>query len=195
MVAESIAPTYRPLAVMTLLAALTVIGTPAPAFGQGTATPARTLTELRSRVRPGDVVRIRSEAGEDLEASFVGIVEDRGVLVVDAAEIRLSLPARGIHEIYLRVPDPLRNGLLQGIGVGLATALLLTAVTSDDTNGRELLGFSLFTVPIGAGVGAGIDAMHHGQEFVFQQARPRSTSFGAVPVASGRWVFSLTVSW
>ncbi len=171
-----------------------------PAFGapQGpTRTPARDLSELRFLVRPGDTVFVTSESGDELKATVVGVVVDRDAFLVDVDGVRLELPASGIREIHLEVRDPLRNGVLIGAGIGLAATLLLVAISDDDTAGQEFLGFSLFTVPIGAGLGAAIDATHKGREPIYRTANDDGLQFlePLTGARTRRLEFSFTVVW
>lgn len=107
----------------------------------------------------------------------------------------------GHHDAESPTVERLRDGRRSddqrspGTGVGLAAALLLTATTSDDSNTRELLGFSLFLVPIGGGIGAGIDKLHDTRELVFRRDSGRGARWDAVPSKPVRWTLSLTVSW
>jgi hypothetical protein len=188
----------REVATAVISLALNLAASPAFAAPQGPPrTPARRLSELRFLVRRGDAVFITSASGDELKASVVGVDVDRDAFLVDVDEVRLELPASGIREIHLEVRDPLRNGVLIGAGIGLAATLLLVAISDDDTAGQEFLGFSLFTVPIGAGLGAAIDATHKGRELIY-----RPTNGGGLPFIeplagsrTRRLGFSITVVW
>ncbi len=166
-------PGSREVAAAVISVALNLAASPAFAAPQGpTRTPARDLSELRFLVRRGDTVFVTSESGDELKASFVGVVVDRDAFLVDVGEVRLQLPASGIREIQLEVRDSLRNGALIGAAHALAVTLLLLA-THDHTVGgafREFLGISLFTAPLGAGLGAAIDAGHKGLETIYRTA-------------------------
>ena len=148
-------------------------------------------------MKRGDTVFVTSKSGDELKANVVGVVVDRDAILVDVDEVRLELPASGIREIQLEVRDSLRNGALIGAAHALAVTLLLVAISKDDTAGREFLGFSLFTVPIGAGLGAAIDAAHKGREPIYRPAGGGGLPF-IEPLTGSRtrrWEFSITVVW
>ena len=188
----------REVATAVISLALNLAASPAFAAPQApTQTPARDLSELRILVRRGDTVFVTSESGDELKATVVGVVVDRDAFLVDVDGVRLELPASGIREIHLEVRDPLRNGVLIGAGIGLAATLLLVAISDDGTGGREALALSLFIVPIGAGLGAAIDAAHKGREPIYRPAGGGGLSF-IEPLTGSRtrrWEFSITVVW
>lgn len=142
---------------------------PARAVAQGAEpAPAIDLSEIRFRLRRGETVFVTSTGGLELRAELEAVVVERNVLLVDVDGVSLALPAGGVRTIHRQRRDSLKNGALIGAAHGLATALLLTAITSDDTNARELLGFSWILVPAGAGVGAAIDHAHKSRELVYR---------------------------
>ncbi len=194
-------PGSREVAAAVISVALNLAASPAFAAPQGpTRTPVRDLSDLRFLVRRGDTVFVTSESGDELKASFVGVVVDRDAFLVDVGEVRLQLPASGIREIQLEVRDSLRNGALIGAAHALAVTLLLVAIGHDHTVGRafrEFLGFSLFTVPLGAGLGAAIDAAHKGREPIYRPADGGGLPF-IEPLTGSRtrrWEFSITFVW
>jgi len=130
--------------------------------------PAIDLSELRFRLRRGETVFVTSTGGVELRARLEAVVVERDVLLVDVDAISLVLPASGIGTIHRQRRDSLKDGALIGAAQGLATALLLTAITSEASNARELLGYSWIIVPAGAGIGAAIDHAHKSRELVYQ---------------------------
>ena len=188
----------REVAAAVISLALILTTPPAFAAPQGpTRTPARDLSELRFLVRRGDTVFVTSESGDELKASVVGVVVDRDVFLVDVDEVRLELPASGIRKIQLEVRDPLRNGALIGAGLVLAAILLDVAIHDHDVVAREFLSSSLFIVPLGAGLGAAIDAAHKGREPIYRPGDDGSLPF-IKPLTGSRTrrlEFSITVVW
>ncbi len=188
----------REVLAVVISLALNLAASPAFAAPQRpTRTPARDLSELRFLVRHGDTVFVTSKSGDELKASVVGVVVDRDAILVDVDEVRLELPASGIREIQLEVRDSLRNGALIGAAHALAATLLLVAISDDGTGGREALALSLFIVPIGAGLGAAINAAHKGREPIYRPAGGSGLPF-IEPLTGSRtrpWEFSITVVW
>ena len=188
----------REVATALISLALNLAASSAFAAPQGPSrTPARDLSELRFLVRGGDTVFVTSTSGDELKANVMGVVVDRDAILVEVNEVRLELPANGIREIQLEVRDSLRNGALIGAAHALAATLLLVAISDDGTGGREFLAFSLFTVPIGAGLGAVIDAAHKGREPIYRPANGGGLPF-IEPLTGSRtrrWEFSITVAW
>ncbi len=188
----------REVAAAVISLALNLAASPAFAAPQGpTRTPVRDLSDLRFLVRRGDTVFVTSKSGDELKANVVGVVVDRDAVLVDVGEVRLQLPASGIREIQLEVRDSLRNGALIGAAHALAATLLLVAISDDDIVAREFLSFSLFIVPLGAGLGAAIDAAHKGREPIYRPGDDGSLPF-IEPLTGSRTrrlEFSITVVW
>jgi hypothetical protein len=181
-----------------IAAGCSVIAMPAGLAAQESGTaPAMTFAELQPRMRSGDTLWVTSTAGDELRARLESVDVTRDLLLVSVNGIPLDLPARGIRTIHVEQRDPLTNGALIGVAHGLGAALLLTAISKDDTAGRKLLGFSLLTVPLGAGLGAAIDSVHQSRQLAYRPDR-RASNAGPGLLRGGvarRLSFSLRFVW
>jgi len=171
---------------------------PAHAQGQGSSRdPHHDLSRIQGRLRTGDRLHVTSKTGEVLAVRLESVDVARDLLLVSLNGIPLDLPASGIRTIEVSRRDPLTNGAWIGAAHGLGITLLMVAISDDDTALREFVGFSLLTVPLGAGIGAAIDAAHWQRELVYRDGFPgvwgKSGSIQATP--AGRFAFSLRVVW
>jgi hypothetical protein len=177
----------RVAALAIVMIGLVVIA-PSRARAQGSATShQRDFARIQNRLRTGDRLLVTSKAGDVLAVRLESVDVARDLLLVSLNGIPLDLPAGGIRKIELSRRDPLTNGAWIGAAHALGVTLLLAAISDDAPAGGEFLAFSLLTVPLGAGIGAAIDATHWQREVVYRDGFPGVwRTPGAVQTVSGR---------
>jgi hypothetical protein len=135
---------------------------------------AGTFDQLRVLVKPGDTLIVTDETGARVRGKVSQL--SGTALVLDVSRALRRFQESDVDTIERRGPDSLKNGALIGlaIGGGLAAAAIAAAVSADDMQA----GWFLIAVPvyggIGAGIGAGMDALIEGHRVIY--ARLRSLS-------------------
>jgi hypothetical protein len=121
------------------------------------AAPAASFEELRSRLklRQGESVQITDENGAKFKAKVTEIRDHAIAITVDGVPRELSESA--VREIRHRRRDVWWNGMLIGLGTGLAAGAVMTAVTCENDSECAFY-FALAALPITAGIGAGAGA-------------------------------------
>jgi hypothetical protein len=129
---------------------------------------AGTFDQLRVLVKTGDTVRVTDSHGQELRGPIVELSPSS--LALQVAGSRRSLLEHEIVAIHQRRNDSLANGAKWGflVGAGLGVLGGLTVVREYDGGGSALIPMlGLVYGAIGAGAGAGIDAMHTGDQVIF----------------------------
>jgi hypothetical protein len=128
---------------------------PSPASAQQ---PATTLSELRSRLRIGESIRIVDRRGAETEGALDGLSDTSLRLLVGGT--RLEFSEAEIRQVRRRRPESKWDGMLIGAGAGIAAGLLWTrAECGNDTECAfytRLVGVPVFGAA-GLGGGALID--------------------------------------
>jgi hypothetical protein len=159
----------------------------------GTASAQTSANHLRDQVKEGQKVAVTDEQGRELRGRILNLTADS-----------LTLADRGRREavqydqiVKIDRVDDLRNGALIGLGVGLGL-FALEAVASSEA-GLTLTPAGYLVVGalyggLGAGAGAGIDALIGGTRNIYQ--RGRSTRISLAPsIGRDRVRASIGISW
>jgi hypothetical protein len=151
---------------------LLLILTPLTANAQAIAT---NLEELRFKVKPGDIVYLTDDAGEERRVQVLDLSPSSLRILVEDRE-RLLNEDR-VMRIRQRLHDPLANGALIGAGVGLAplAGYCLLARNSSESCDSSVAPAVLVYGGIGAAAGIGIDALIKGRKVVYQAPGTAST--------------------
>ena len=130
---------------------------------------AGSFDQLRVLVKTGDTVRVTDTSGEEVRGAIVGLSSSSLALRVAGAQ-RTFLEG-DIAAIHQRRNDSLANGARWGFAVGAALGVLggiTIASEYEGSSGTALIPMlALVYGGIGAGAGAGIDAMHSSQRVIF----------------------------
>ena len=113
------------------------------------------------RVRVGDTVYVTDSAGRQHKGMIFDLSASQ--LVLESGGKRQEFAAGQVAAISWRAPDSLANGALAGmsIGAGLMAIAALSSCNSD-CGGWVFLGMLAYG-GIGAGIGAGVDALIPGK--------------------------------
>jgi hypothetical protein len=159
---------------------LSGLAIPASALAQE---PAASFADLSRWVRIGDQVVLTDAGGRKVAGRIADLQPDR-IRLATAAALR-DFPEPEVRTITRREPDSLRNGALIGAGVG--AGLFLTAVAASggcegepNCGGIAVVG-TLIYLGVGAGIGAGIDALVPGRQAVIFRAPGGRASIGISP--------------
>ena len=155
----------------TLLVAAVLAGIswclPSGAAAQGLPpTAARQFAELAEQNLLGERITVTSTGGIVLRGTVLDIDVDREILELRTETTDFRLPATGIRRIERRIRDPLSNGAWIGAACGLGFALLYGAGASGEGGATAA---AIFTVPLGAAVGVGIDFAYHAPETLYSR--------------------------
>jgi hypothetical protein len=144
-------------------------------------------------LKPGAKVAITDEHGDKISGRFAGLDTERITIGVDG-ELR-HMPVGQI--LRVEEVDDLRNGMLIGLGIGVAIFAVEAIVARSD--GFELTAAGYLVIGsiyggLGAGAGAGIDALVGGDRTIYR--RGGSARLSVVPtVRRGRTGVAVALSW
>jgi hypothetical protein len=131
-------------------------------------TLAGSFEQLQVLVKPGDTISVTDSTGRDVQGKVISVSPSSLALLTAGA--RRDLSEREVKTILQRRPDPLANGtkwgLAIGAGVGFAAAI---ALASGDGHAYApmMIGATLIYGGLGAGVGAGLDALVQGNQVIY----------------------------
>ena len=129
---------------------------------------AGSFEQLRVLVKTGDTVRVTDKSGEEARGAIVDLSSSSLVLRVHDAQ--RTFLERDIAAIHQRRHDSLANGARWGFIVGAGLGVFAGAVVASeyrDGGGALIPLLALTYGGMGAGVGAGIDAMHPSNQVIF----------------------------
>jgi len=159
----------------------------------GTASAQTSANDLRGQVKEGQKVAVTDEQGRELRGRIVNVTTDS--LTLARGDRREAVQYDQIVKID-RVDD-LRNGALIGLGVGLALFALDAVVSSENGITLNPAGYVVIGAlygGLGAGAGAGLDALIGGNRSIYQ--RGRSTRISLAPsIGRDRVRASIGISW
>jgi hypothetical protein len=136
---------------------------------------AGSFEQLRVLVKPGDAVSVIDQTGQEMRGT-ISELSSSALAITVAGNHRRFLESE-IDAIRTRRPDPLANGAKWGLAVGAGLGLLAGigfAAGYDDGGGAFIPLLALTYGAMGAGAGAGIDALVSSNQVIF--ARRGTTS-------------------
>ena len=147
------------------MSCLIVLAATATAGAQGIA---NSFTELRLLVRPGDTVTVAGPTGGEVTGKIAELSPSLLALVVKGQ--RRDLRESEVTTIRQRRSDSLQNGALAGlcIGAGLPAALFVLSGAHDVDGGMAALA-TLIYGGVGAGIGAGVDALIVTRQVIYER--------------------------
>ena len=140
--------------------------------------------QLRVLLKQGDTVTITDAQGIRTQGRLAQLSQSSISLSVDGAMRQFQ--EAGVDTIARRAPDSLQNGALTGmvIGGGLAALAIGTAVPGSEA-GWVAIGALLYG-GIGAGLGAGIDALIEGRRVIYARSPSTRATLGVSPILRDR---------
>lgn len=142
---------------------------------------AGSFDQLRVLVTKGETVTVTDSADRQVKGSILELSPSSLALMVDGTP-RTFLEA-DVAAIRQRRPDSLANGAKWGLAVG-ASLGILAGLTLTSEYDAGAIGFMSALAAIygglGAGAGAGLDALHSGNQVIY--ARRRASSISLRPV-------------
>jgi hypothetical protein len=130
---------------------------------------AGSFDQLRVLVKTGDKVRVTDSRGQDVRGSIADVSSSSLALTVGGT--RRTFLEADIAAVHQRRNDSLANGARWGFVVGAGLGLLagITIATEyDGSSGTALIPILGFAYGgIGAGAGAGVDAMHSSERAIY----------------------------
>lgn len=138
---------------------------------------------LESTLVPGTTVWITDRAGREEKTRIVDLSGDTVTTRTDDSTRRFR--TADIARVSARRSDSVLNGALIGAGAAVASGLLLCRATEPWENCRDDYGPMLRIGAIGAGIGAGIDALIRGRKTIYE-ADPGTARVQASPLIGRR---------
>lgn len=128
---------------------------------------AGTFDQLRVLVKTGDRIRITDNGGRDIRGTIADLGSSSLTLVSDGA--RRDFAEADINTIRQRRSDSLANGALWGLAIGGALGLFggVALAGADGTSAAIIPAITLMYAGIGAGTGAGLDALISAEQVIY----------------------------
>ena len=148
---------------------------------------AGSFDQLRVLVKTGDTVRVTDTSGQEVRGKVFD-VSSSSLAIVTEGQQRTFLE-RDVAAIRQRRSDSVGNGAKWGLAVGAGLgALAGIAIVSDYGDGAVAVipVFALLYGGLGAGVGAGIDAMHSSNQVIYARRAAASKVTLRPILTSGR---------
>jgi len=137
-------------------------------------TPAGTFEELRDslKLKEQETIEVTEESGAKYKAKVAAVSEGKIIITVDGQ--RREVAESQVREIRHRRPDKWWNGMLIGMGAGVASALVGVGTVCGWNDGEcEVIASAVFLptfAGIGMGAGAAIDYAIKKHETVFARS-------------------------
>lgn len=149
---------------------------------------AGSFEQLRVLVKTGDTVRVTDSRGQQLRGSIAELSSSS--LALQIADSRRTFLESDIAAIHQRRNDSLANGAKWGfvVGVGLGVLGGIAIVSEYDDGGAALIPIlGLVYGAIGAGAGAGVDAMYRSEQAIYApRAAPSKVTLRPILTPTGR---------
>jgi hypothetical protein len=130
---------------------------------------AGSFDQLRVLVKVGDTIRVTDRNGHDLRGAISELSPSS--LALQVAGRRQTFLEGDVEAIHQRRPDSVANGAKWGFAVGAGLGVLAGITIASEyegSSGTALIPMlALVYGGIGAGAGAGIDAMHSSDQVIF----------------------------
>lgn len=139
----------------------------------------KTFAELQGRIMIGETITATDKAGQVTKGKLASITPTE--LTLNVQDGPRTLPGNALAKVQARRSGPLWNGALIGAAVAAAPVIGLAAGCGD----CEVNAGAALVIGIGAGIGAGIDALWKGNVTVMQVGQEKKVSLAPL-VTKGR---------
>ena len=146
---------------------------------------AGSFDQLRVLLKAGDKVRVTDARGQQLRGSVTDV--SASSLALQVAGSRRTFLESDIAAIHQRRNDSLANGAKWGFAIGAGLGVLggITIVREYDGGGEALIPMlGLVYGAVGAGAGAGIDAMNASEQAIYAR-RGAPSKLAVRPIVTG----------
>jgi hypothetical protein len=136
---------------------------------------AGSFEQLRVLVKPGDTVRVTDSRGQELRGRLTDLTSS--ALTLQVSGDRRTLLEGDVTAVHQRRNDSLADGAKWGFAIGAGLGVLggITIVREYDDGSAALIPIlGLIYGSIGAGAGAGIDAMSPSEQPIYARRRASS---------------------
>ena len=145
---------------------------------------AGSFDQLRVLVKPGDTITVTDDAGRETTGRIGELSSSSLALLV--GDQRRDLQASDINTIRQRRSDPLANGAKWGFGIGATLGLLagvgLASAYDEGDDSAFIVFGALIYGGLGAGIGAGVDAMISGNQVIYARRAASSARLTVRPL-------------
>ena len=148
-------------------------------------TLASSFDQLQVLVKQGDTISVTDTTGRELRGRIETLSQSSLSLFVDGG--RHDLPEREVRTIRQRRSDSLANGAKWGLGIGAGLGLaggLAIASEYSDGGGVYIPILALVYGGIGAGVGAGLDALVLSNQVIYHKPASASARVTVSPLVT-----------
>ena len=153
---------------------------------------AGSFEQLRVLVKTGDKVRVTDSRGQEVRGSIADLSSSS--LALQVAGSRRTFLEADIASVHQRRNDSLANGAKWGFAVGAGLGVLggIAIVSEYGDGGAALIPIlGLVYGAIGAGAGAGVDAMHRGEQVIYApRAAPSKVALRPIARAGRKGVLA-----
>jgi len=139
--------------------------------------------DLLVRLKPGDVVWVTGDTPDEVKGRIVDLTRSGLILTTDDGPREFA--AASVTRIRQRYRDPVWEGALIGAAAAVVPLVVWFApMTESGETFGENLGFVTLMVAIGAGAGAGIDALKQGRRVIYLAPRRSPARVHVAPMLS-----------
>jgi hypothetical protein len=146
---------------------------------------ANSFDQLQVLVKPTDTVSVTDRAGREVRGTIAALSSSS--LELNVAGNRITFLEGDVVRVHQRRPDSLRNGGRWGFGIGTGVGVLGCLYAASGSERAEF-GIvpvcALFYGGLGAGIGAGVDAMIRGTQVIYAKPTGSSARLTLSPVVA-----------
>jgi hypothetical protein len=146
---------------------------------------AGTFEQVRVLVKAGDTLTVTDTAGQPVRGKLVNLSSSS--LRLNVSGTTREFQKVDVNTITKRGSDSLKNGALIGviIGGGFGVVGMAVAAAQGDADAAFFVGAALVYGGMGAGIGAGVDALIEGQRVIYANPGSPRARLSVAPVLRG----------
>jgi hypothetical protein len=146
---------------------------------------AGTFEQVRVLVKAGDTLTVTDTAGQPVRGKLVNLSSSS--LRLNVSGTTREFQKVDVNTITKRGSDSLKNGALIGMVIGgsLGAVGMAVAAAQGDADAAFFVGAALVYSGMGAGIGAGVDALIEGQRVIYANPGSPRARLSVAPVLRG----------